>query len=62
MANDNARQIVAPPTPMKITQIAVVVRDIEAALKTYTQTLGWGSTGACRAGWPGCSGLPMAAR
>ena len=42
MANDNARQIVTPPTPMKITQIAVVVRDIEAALKTYTQTLGWG--------------------
>ena len=42
MANDNARQIVAPPTPMKITQIAVVVRDIEAALKIYTQTLGWG--------------------
>ena len=42
MANDNARQIVAPPTPMKITQIAVVVRDIEAALETYTQTLGWG--------------------
>ena len=42
MANDNARQIVAPPTPMKITQIAVVVRDIEAALRTYTQTLGWG--------------------
>jgi len=40
--NDNAPQIVAPPTPMKITQIAVVVRDIEAALKTYTQTLGWG--------------------
>src|SRR5690348_17829492 len=42
MANDNKRQIVAPPTQMKITQIAVVVRDIEAALKTYTQTLGWG--------------------
>jgi methylmalonyl-CoA/ethylmalonyl-CoA epimerase len=36
------RQIVQPPTPMKITQIAVVVRDMEAALKTYTQTLGWG--------------------
>jgi methylmalonyl-CoA/ethylmalonyl-CoA epimerase len=34
--------IPAPPTPMKITQIAVVVRDIEAALKTYTNTLGWG--------------------
>ena len=43
MANGNVRQIVQPPTPMKITQIAVVVRDIEAALKTYTQTLGWGS-------------------
>ena len=37
-----AREIVTPPTPMKITQIAVVVRDIEAALQTYTQTLGWG--------------------
>lgn len=35
-------QIIPPPTPMKITQIAVVVRDIEAALETYTQTLGWG--------------------
>jgi len=34
--------IPTPPTPMKITQIAVVVRDIEAALKTYTNTLGWG--------------------
>jgi methylmalonyl-CoA/ethylmalonyl-CoA epimerase len=42
MANGNGRQIVPPPTPMKITQIAVVVRDIEAALKTYTETLGWG--------------------
>ena len=36
MANGNERQIVTPPTPMKITQIAVVVRDIEAALKTWT--------------------------
>ena len=27
---------------MKITQIAVVVRDMEAALKSYTETLGWG--------------------
>ena len=35
-------QIITPPTPMKITQIAVVVRDMDAALKTYTQTLGWG--------------------
>ncbi len=42
MANGNAPQIVPPPTPMKITQIAVVVRDMEAALKAYTQTLGWG--------------------
>ena len=40
MAEGN--QIIPPPTPMKITQIAVVVRDMEAALKTYTQTLGWG--------------------
>ena len=31
-----------PPTPMKITQIAVVVRDMDAALKSYTETLGWG--------------------
>ena len=38
----NPGQIVPPPTPMKITQIAVVVRDIEAALETYTRTLGWG--------------------
>jgi catechol 2,3-dioxygenase-like lactoylglutathione lyase family enzyme len=38
----NGQQIITPPTPMKITQIAVVVRDMEAALKTYTETLGWG--------------------
>ena len=42
MTGNNGPQIVVPPTPMKITQIAVVVRDIEAALKTYTETLGWG--------------------
>ena len=36
----DAPQIITPPTPMKITQIAVVVRDMEAALKSYTQTLG----------------------
>jgi catechol 2,3-dioxygenase-like lactoylglutathione lyase family enzyme len=42
MTDTNARQIIPPPTPMKITQIAVVVRDMEAALKSYTQTLGWG--------------------
>ena len=42
MTPGDAHQIVQPPTPMKITQIAVVVRDMEAALKSYTQTLGWG--------------------
>jgi catechol 2,3-dioxygenase-like lactoylglutathione lyase family enzyme len=42
MTNDSGRQIITPPTSMKITQIAVVVRDIEASLKTYTETLGWG--------------------
>jgi methylmalonyl-CoA/ethylmalonyl-CoA epimerase len=42
MSASDVNQIIAPPTPMKITQIAVVVRDIEAALRTYTQTLGWG--------------------
>jgi methylmalonyl-CoA/ethylmalonyl-CoA epimerase len=42
MSASNSDGIITPPTPMKITQIAVVVRDIEAALKTYTQTLGWG--------------------
>jgi len=42
MTPGDAHQIVQPPTPMKITHIAVVVRDMEAALKSYTQTLGWG--------------------
>ena len=42
MADSNGGRIVTPPTPMKITQIAVVVRDMEQALKTYTETLGWG--------------------
>ena len=42
MAGSNGGRIVTPPTPMKITQIAVVVRDMEQALKTYTETLGWG--------------------
>jgi hypothetical protein len=41
MANSDTGQIVPPPTPMKITQIAVVVRDMEAALKSYTETMGW---------------------
>jgi catechol 2,3-dioxygenase-like lactoylglutathione lyase family enzyme len=42
MADGNERQIVTPPTPMKITQIAVVVRDMEQALRDYTENLGWG--------------------
>jgi len=42
MAGSNGGRIVTPPTPMKITQIAVVVRDMEQALKSYTETLGWG--------------------
>src|SRR5260370_33785782 len=42
MSASNGNQIIAPPTPMKITQIAVVVRDIEAALRSCTQSLGWG--------------------
>src|SRR3984885_11707705 len=42
MTNSDTGRIVPPPTPMKITQIAVVVRDMEAALKSYTETMGWG--------------------
>jgi methylmalonyl-CoA/ethylmalonyl-CoA epimerase len=42
MTSSNGPQAAAPPTPMKITQAAVVVRDIGAALKTCTETLGWG--------------------
>ena len=34
--------ISAPRTPMAISQIAVVVRDMEMALKDYTENLGWG--------------------
>jgi catechol 2,3-dioxygenase-like lactoylglutathione lyase family enzyme len=42
MTENNARRIVPPPVPMAISQIAVVVRDMEKALKDYTETLGWG--------------------
>jgi catechol 2,3-dioxygenase-like lactoylglutathione lyase family enzyme len=42
MAGSNGGRIVTPPTPMKISQIAVVVRDMEQALRTYTETMGWG--------------------
>src|SRR5207245_5098391 len=42
MASGNGGRIVPPPVPMTITQIAVVVADIEQALKSYTENLGWG--------------------
>ena len=32
MADSNGGRIITPPTPMKITQIAVVVRDMVQAL------------------------------
>ena len=35
-------QIVIPRTPMAISQIAIVVRDMEQSLKSYTENLGWG--------------------
>jgi Glyoxalase/Bleomycin resistance protein/Dioxygenase superfamily len=35
-------RIVTPRIPMAITQIAVVVRDMEQSLKDYTENLGWG--------------------
>lgn len=40
MAGSNGARIVTPPVPMTITQIAVVVADIEAALRSYTENLG----------------------
>jgi methylmalonyl-CoA/ethylmalonyl-CoA epimerase len=42
MSASNGGRIVAPPVPMTITQIAVVVADISKALKSYTENLGWG--------------------
>jgi len=42
MTDNNGGRIVPPPVPMAISQIAVVVRDMEKALKDYTETLGWG--------------------
>jgi methylmalonyl-CoA/ethylmalonyl-CoA epimerase len=41
MTEPNGR-IVTPRLPMAITQIAVVVRDMEKSLKAYTEDLGWG--------------------
>src|SRR5882762_8243934 len=42
MAGSNGARIVVPPVPMTITQIAVVVADMESALRSYTENLGWG--------------------
>jgi methylmalonyl-CoA/ethylmalonyl-CoA epimerase len=42
MTENNGALIAPPPVPMAISQIAVVVRDMEKALKDYTETLGWG--------------------
>jgi hypothetical protein len=35
-------ELVTPAVPMTISQICVVVHDIEAALKSYTENCGWG--------------------
>jgi predicted enzyme related to lactoylglutathione lyase len=55
MANSDTRQIVPPPTPMRITQIAVVVRDMEAALKSYTETMGWAVATLSTSSRPACT-------
>jgi methylmalonyl-CoA/ethylmalonyl-CoA epimerase len=34
--------IAQPPVPMGISQICVVVKDIEATMKAYTEACGWG--------------------
>ena len=41
-AAGSAGRIITPPTPMTISQIAIVVRDMDASLKAYTENLGWG--------------------
>ena len=42
MASGNGARIVPPAVPMTITQIAVVVADMESSLRSYTENLGWG--------------------
>ena len=42
MTSSTGGRIVPPPVPMTITQIAVVVADMESALRSYTENLGWG--------------------
>src|SRR5260370_1925256 len=42
MASGHGARIVPPAVPMTITQIAVVVADMESALRSYTENLGWG--------------------
>jgi methylmalonyl-CoA/ethylmalonyl-CoA epimerase len=41
-STDSAGRIVTPRTPMTISQIAIVVRDMDKSLKAYTEDLGWG--------------------
>ena len=38
----NGNPIPQPPVPMTISQICVVTADIDAAMKRYTDTCGWG--------------------
>ena len=42
MTSGNGARIVPPAVPMTITQIAVVVADMESSLRSYTENLGWG--------------------
>src|SRR3984957_14759467 len=42
MTSGNGGRVVPPPGPMTITQIAVVVADMQSALRSYTENLGWG--------------------
>ena len=42
MTSGNGGRIVPPAVPMTITQIAVVVADMQSALRSYTENLGWG--------------------
>lgn len=34
--------VISPPVPMQISQICVVVRDLQKSLREYTESLGWG--------------------
>ena len=55
MASSNGARIVPPTVPMTITQIAVVVADIESALRSYTENLGWGPWSVFEYSRPSCT-------